>query len=136
MINNISLRIVFGLPTLLTMGVTINLQQGTLACSEFQHIFVLQWNSPGKGLTEGVSLDESKSFIPLGVLSNISFTISNHQFIDMDGFDSPIYQAAPSNHGIVHDQFCQGSLDLYSFLTAYLHLISITLCPLKKFQSK
>ena len=40
--DNISLRIVFGLPTLLTMGVTINLQQGTLACSEFQHIFVLQ----------------------------------------------------------------------------------------------
>ena len=77
-------------------------------------------------MTDGVSLDEFKSFIPLGVLSNISLTISNNQFIDMDGFDSPIYQATPSNHIVVHDQFFQGSLDLYSFLAAYLHLISIS----------
>ena len=69
--DDMSLHSILSLPTLLAMGATIDLQRGTSACSEFQHIFVLQLDSLGEGLPYGISLGESKSFILSGVHSRI-----------------------------------------------------------------
>ena len=75
--NEFVLHSVLSLPTLLVMDTTINLQHDTLACSELQYIFILKLDSPGKGFLDDVFLNESDPFVPPGVHSNISSTISS-----------------------------------------------------------
>ena len=65
--DDIYLRSVLGLPTLLYMCTTIDLQRDSLACSELQHTFASPLTSLGKGFPDGFPLDESKPFIPPGV---------------------------------------------------------------------
>ena len=98
--DNIYLRIILDLPTLLAMGAMIDLHHGTLACSERQHTFGNE-----------TSLDDSKPIVPPGVHSNIFSATSSLQFIAMDCFDFPVCQATLSNNIVVHYQFLQGSIN-------------------------
>ena len=52
--TDMALRILLRLPTLLSMGATIDLSRGTLSCSELNSNFPLILDPPGKGLPDGV----------------------------------------------------------------------------------
>lgn len=119
--NGIFLRSILGLLTLLAINATTDLQLGILACSEPQYTFVLQLDPPEKGLSYGGYLDESKPFIPPNLYSNIFSAISTLRFITMDGFDSLVCQATPSDDIVVHNQFFQGSIS--RTLTYFLSLL-------------
>ena len=74
--DEIFLRTVSVLLTHLSMGVTIDLQCGTLSCSQLSFYFDLFLDPPGKGLYDGISLDNTTSiFTPPGVTSNVSSRI-------------------------------------------------------------
>ena len=55
--NDVSLRSVFGLPTLLVMGADINLVKGLLSCIGLNRNFPLELQPPGKSLPKGASLN-------------------------------------------------------------------------------
>ena len=74
--DDISLRSILNLSTLLDMYATIDLQRGTLTCSEIQYNFLLQLDPPGNVLPDSVLLDISKPTIPTIVHSNIFSTTS------------------------------------------------------------
>ena len=61
-------------------------------------------------LRDGVYLDESKIFIPLGIHSNISSATASLQFIAMDESDSPVHQVASSNNIVIYDLFFHGGI--------------------------
>ena len=65
--NDVSLRCVIGLPTLLPLGSLIDLVNSTFVCSEINRTFPLTLDPPDKGLPDGVFFDNSTPTIPLGV---------------------------------------------------------------------
>ena len=69
---DMALRSVLGLPTLLSMGATIDLSRDTLSCSELNSNFPLILDPPGKGLPDGVSLITSPHIVPPGVRTNLT----------------------------------------------------------------
>ena len=106
--NNISLRCVMGLHTLLSMDATLNLPLGKLVYSEFNLSYPLLLDPAGKGLPDGVSLPASNLCVPPGVPSNLT-PLVHHTTID--GFSHLIpNHATPSKHIIVHSRICHGSV--------------------------
>ena len=69
--NDVSLRCVLGLSTLLAIGGSLNLVKGEIVCSEIDRTFALSLELPGKGLPNGVVFDNSTPTIPEGVPTNI-----------------------------------------------------------------
>ena len=69
--NDVSLRSVLGLPTLLAMGADINLAKGLLSCIELNRYFPLDLQPPGKGLPEGASLNHYSPTVLTSVPSNM-----------------------------------------------------------------
>ena len=57
--NDVSLRCVLSLPTLLAIGGSINLVKGEIVCSAINRTFPLSLEPPGKGLPNGVVFDNS-----------------------------------------------------------------------------
>ena len=55
--TDVDLHSVLGLPTLLSMGTTIDLLRDTLSCSELNFNFPLIVDPPGKGLPGSVSFN-------------------------------------------------------------------------------
>ena len=104
-----SLCNVLGLPTLLSMSATIVLSHGTLACSElnFNFNFPLILDPPGKGLPDGVSLDISTNFVPLGDCFNLSAQL---QYTAMDGVRLAADYSKPSDIIVVTDKFFEGNV--------------------------
>ena len=100
--NDISLLSVLGMPTLLSMGATIDLSRGTLSCSELNFNFPLFLDPPGKGLPDGVSLDISTNFVPPGLRSNLSAQL---QYAAMDGARPAAGYSTPSDNIVVTDNF-------------------------------
>ena len=62
--NDVSLRCVLSLPTLLAIEGSINLVKGEIVCSEIDRTFALSLEPPGKGLSDGVVFDNSTPTIP------------------------------------------------------------------------
>ena len=94
------------------MGITIDLQWNTLACSKLHHTCILKLYPPGKGFPDGTFLDVFKSFILLGTHSNISSTTSSLQFITLDYFDSLVCQTTSSDDIVVYVFQCSMSRSL------------------------
>ena len=105
--NDISLLSVLGLPTLLSMGTTIDLSRGTLSCSELNFNFPLFLDPPGKGLPDGVSLNISTNFVPPGVRSNL---LAQLQYAAMDGARPAVGYSTPSDNIVVTDNFFEGNV--------------------------
>ena len=57
--NNVSLRCVLSLPTLLAISGSINLVKGEIVCSAINRTFPLSLEPPGTGLPNGVIFDNS-----------------------------------------------------------------------------
>ena len=93
--NDIPLRFMLGLSTLLSMGATLI-------------TFHLLLDLPGKGLPDGVSLPASDIYVPLSVPSNLASLVN---FTAMDGFAYPtLNHATPSDNIMVHDSVYHGSV--------------------------
>ena len=99
---DMALRSVLGLPTLLSMGATIDLSRGTLSCSELNSNFPLILDPPGKGLPDGFSLTTSPHIVPPGVRTNLTAQL---QYTVMDGVRPAIANSTPSNNIVVTGQF-------------------------------
>ena len=106
--NDISLRCVMGLHTLLYMDATLNLPLGKLVYSEFNLSYPLLLEPVGKGLPDGVSLPASNLCVLPGVPSNLTPLV---HYTTMDEFShlTPNH-ATHSDNIIVHSRFCHGSV--------------------------
>ena len=74
--NDISLRSILDLPTLLAMSVAIDLFSSLLSCVEINHKFLLEFYPHGKGLLDGASSNNYLPTIPPSVYTNITFNNS------------------------------------------------------------
>ena len=101
------LRSVLGLPTLLSMGATIDLPRGTLSCSELNSNFPLILDPPGKGLPDGVSLTTSQLLVPPGARTNRTAQL---QYTVMDGVRLALAHSTPSDNIVVTDHFFDGNV--------------------------
>ena len=99
--NDVNLRCVLGLPTILAMGVSIVLVSGLLSCTELNREFSLDLQPPGNGLPEGATLNHYTHNIPLTVSTNLLYHTS------IKGTSHLVYQSTPSNHIHVTDHAFQ-----------------------------
>ena len=105
--NDIPLRSVLGLLTLLFMCDTLNLTLNKLICSELNFTFPLLLYPPGKGLPDGVSLPASDLCVPPSVPFNLTSLVI---YTAMDGFTHPTPNHANHSDNIfVQDSFCHDS---------------------------
>ena len=74
--NDVSLRSILGLPTLLAMSVAIDLFSSLLSCVEINHKFLLELHPHGKGLLDGASSNNYLPTIHPSVSTNITFNNS------------------------------------------------------------
>ena len=108
--NDVSLRCVLGLPTLLALGGLINLVKGEFICSEIDRTFPLTLDPPGKGLPEGIVFDNNTPTIPQGVSTNVKPNPFLLHYTSAEG--NTIHHNAPtySDNIIVHDNFFEGNV--------------------------
>ena len=105
-----------GLPTLLSMGATINISCGTLSCSELNFNFPLIPDPHDKILPDGVSLKTSPHIVPSGVRTNFTAQL---QYTSMDGFCPAIANSTPSDNIVVTDQSFDGNISrILSYATS------------------
>ena len=90
--NDVSLRCVLSLPTLLAMGASIGLVSGLLSYTEFIHELSLDLQPPGKGLPEGDTKDNYTNTIPHSVSTNFL------QHTSADGDCHTTCHSTPSDH--------------------------------------
>ena len=69
--NDVSIRCVLRLPTLLALGEFINLVTGEIICSKTNRTFPLTLDPPNKGLPEGIVLHNSTPILLQGVSTNV-----------------------------------------------------------------
>ena len=108
--NDVSLRYVIELPTLLTLGGLIDSVKGAFVCSEINCTFPLTLDPPGKGLPDRVVFDNSTLTIHVGVLTNVRPVLS---FIHYTSAESRALPSPPTNyseHIIVYDKFFRGNV--------------------------
>ena len=106
--NDVSLRCVLGLSTLLALGGLINLVKGEFICSEIGRTFPLTLDPLGKGLPEGIVFDNDTLIIPQGVSINVKRNPSLFHYTSAEG--RAVHHSAPiySDNIIVHDIFFRG----------------------------
>ena len=97
--NDVSLGCVFGLPTLLAMGISIGLASGLLSCTELNREFPLDLQPSGKGLPEGATLNHYTNTISHTVSTNLLHHTS------ADSNSHPTCLSAPSDNMHVTDHF-------------------------------
>ena len=101
--NDVSLRCVLGLPTLLALGGFINLVKGEYICSEIGFKIPLTLDSPCKGLHEGVVFDNITPIIPQGLSTNVK---PNPTLLRTTSFEGHVVSTQTySDNIIVHDKF-------------------------------
>ena len=103
--NDVSLRSVLVLPTLLATGADINLVKGLLSCIELNRYFPLDLQPPGKGLPEGASLNHYSPTIPTSVPSNMKFTTSLLHHTSAESIPQTESSPTPSDNILVTDHF-------------------------------
>ena len=102
--NDVSLRRVIGLPTLLALGSIIDLVKGTFFCSEINRTFPLTLDPPGKGLPDEVVFDNSTPTISVGVSTDVRLDPSFLHYTSAEGRTLPSSTTNYSEHVIVHDK--------------------------------
>ena len=90
--NDVSLRCVLDLPTLLAMGASIGLASGLLSCTELNRESPFDLQPPGKGLPEEAALNHYTNTIPHSVSNNIL------QHTSADGDWHTTCHSTPSDH--------------------------------------
>ena len=108
--NDVSLRYVIELLTLLALGGLIDSVKGAFVCSEINCTFPLTLDPPGKGLPDRVVFDNSTLTILVGVLTNVRPVLS---FIHYTPAESRALPSPPTNyseHIIVYDKFFRGNV--------------------------
>ena len=108
--NDVSLRCVLGLPTLLAIGGSINLVKGEIVCSEINRTFPLSLEPPGKGLPNGVVFDNSTPTIPEGVPTNIKPNPSLLHLTSAEGYTESNQSTNFSDNILVQDSFYKGKV--------------------------
>ena len=104
--NDVSLRSVIRLPTLLVMGVDIiNLIKGILSCIELNRDFPLELQPSGKGLPEGDFLNHYSPTVPVSVPYNLSHANSLLHHTSAESIPQPNCSHTPSNNILVTDHF-------------------------------
>ena len=103
--NDVSLRCVLGLPTLLAMGTSTDLVKGLLLCIELNRSFPLDLQPPGKGLPEGASLNHYSHTVFSNVSTNITNTNSMLYYTSTKGTPRPLCLRTNSDNIHVTDQF-------------------------------
>ena len=103
--NDVSLRSVLGLPTLLAMGADINLVKGLLSCIESNRDFPLNLQPSGKSLSEGASLNNYSPTVPTSVPSNMQLTTSLLHHTSAEGIPQTESSPTPSDNILVTDHF-------------------------------
>lgn len=83
--DDTTLRSVISIPRFLTMGTIVNLVKDQLVRSEFNKVFILQLDSPGKGLLDSVTYESYFATIPGGIFSNVIPLFSLIQCTTSDG---------------------------------------------------
>ena len=73
--NDVSLRCVLGLLTLLALGKIINSVKEKFICSEINRTSSLTLDPPGKGISESIVFDNSTPIVPQGVSTNVNLTL-------------------------------------------------------------
>ena len=106
--NDVSLRCVLGLPTLLALGGLINLVKGEFICSEIRQTFPLTLDPSGKGLPEGIVFDNITPIIPQGVCTNVKPNPSLLHYTSAEGHT--VSAQTYSDNIIVHDKFSDGNV--------------------------
>ena len=108
--NDVSLRYVLGLPTLLAIGGSIYLVKGEIVCSEIDRTFAISLEPPDKGLPDSVGFDNNTSTIHEGVPTNVKHKPSMLHFTSTEGHvvtnQFPNYSA----NIIVRDSFYKGNV--------------------------
>ena len=99
------MRSVLGLPILLEMGTDINLIKVLSLCIELHRIFSLELQPPGKGLSEGASLNHHIPTIPSTFLTNLTYTNAMLHYTSAEGIPRPMCSSTPSNNIIITDYF-------------------------------
>ena len=108
--NDVSLRYVLDLPTLLAIGGSINLVKGEIVCSEIDRTFALSLEPTDKGLPDGVVSDNSTPTIPEGVPTNIKPNPSILHFTSAEGHVVTNPFPHYSSNIIVRDSFYKGNV--------------------------
>ena len=103
--NDVSLRSVLGLPILLKMGTDINLIKTLLLCIELNLIFSLELQPPGKGLSEGASLNHHLPTISSTFLTNLTYTNAMLHYTSAEGIPQPVCSSTSSNNILITDYF-------------------------------
>ena len=101
--NDVSLRCVLGLPTLLALSGLINLVKGEFICSEIGHTFPLTLDPPDKELPEGIVFDNSTPIIPQGASTNVKPNPSLLHYTSAEGHT--VSAQTYSDNIIVDDKF-------------------------------
>ena len=83
--DDTTIRSIIGIHCLLTMGTIVNLVKDQLVRSEFNQVYMLQFDSPGKGLLDSVTYASSFANIPGGIFSNVTPLFSLIQCTASDG---------------------------------------------------
>ena len=103
--NDINLRSVVGLPTLLVMSAEINFVKGLLSFIELNRSFPIELQPPGQMLPKGASLNHYSSTIPSTVYTNLTHTNSMLHYISAEGIPQPVCSSTPSDNILVTDYF-------------------------------
>ena len=93
--NDVSLRSVLGLSTLLAMGADINLVKGLLSFIELNRDFPLELQPSGECLPEGTSLNHYSPTVPVSVPSNLLHANSLLHHTSSEGIPQPESSHAP-----------------------------------------
>ena len=102
--NDVSLRWLLSLPTLLALSGRIDLVKGELSCSEINHSFNITLHPSAKGLPEGIMFDNTTPIIPSGVYFNIKPVRSSIHYASTE--DHTISSPKPSYSDNGRIPFC------------------------------
>ena len=103
--NDVSLRSVLGLPTLLGIGADVNFVKALLSCIEVNRSFPLELQPPGKGLPECASFNHYSPTIPSIAPTNLTHTNSLLYYTSVGGISQPVCLNTPSDNILVTDHF-------------------------------
>lgn len=116
--NDVSLRSVLGLPTLLAMGSDINLVKGLLSCIELNRDFPLDLQPPGYDLPECASLNHYSHTVSTSVPSNMQLTTSLLHHTSAEGIPQHESSPTPSDSILVTDHFFHNTVTReFSYIT-------------------
>ena len=108
--NDVSLRCIIGLPTLLSPGDLIDLVKRIFVCSELNRTFTLILDPLGKGLPDSVVFDNGTPTIPQGVATNVRHDPSLLHYKFAEGHSFSRFSTSYSDDIIMHETLFRGNV--------------------------